>query len=220
MLTATPERYRTRVLRALCVAGSSTVEGVARRSGIGVGIVHGELLAAESVGLVAHCAATGRWSSTAIGRILLRRLTSAETVEGRRTRLAGLRPRLAELDVEVANLTSRWFLREGEAGDRGAATVINDHHDPIYDAAVLEDVARTHPDRITAIYAAVVVVPRMERYAGRLADAWRRARLGENAALGDPEHDAYFDVWAEFLRDFDALAGWSGSLPHKVRRAG
>ncbi|MEU7811760.1 hypothetical protein [Pseudonocardia sp. NPDC049154] len=44
-----------------------------------------------------------------------------------------------------------------------------------------------------AIYAAVVVVPRLERYVGRLADAWRRVRLGDHAALGDPEKDAYFD---------------------------
>ncbi|MCE3552896.1 hypothetical protein LWC33_15695 [Pseudonocardia sp. RS11V-5] len=206
MLTVAPQRYRADVLRALCVAGPSAVEAVARRSGIKTGIVHGELLAAEAVGLVVHCPATGRWSSSAAGRVMTKRLVSGEVDPGARTGLGSLARRLADLDREVAVLMSRWFLREGETDGEHGTVTINDHTDPIHDAAVLEEVSRSHPDRISAIYAAVVIVPRLERYAGRLADAWRRVRLGDHAALGDPDCDPYFDVWAEFLRDVHTLA--------------
>jgi hypothetical protein len=69
----------------------------------------------------------------------------------------------------------------------------------------VQDVAESHAERIAAIYRAVVLSTRLERYAGRLADAWRRVRLGDHAALAEPGEDAYFGVWAEFRKDVDTL---------------
>lgn len=204
MQIATAERYRTPVLQSLCVAGDADIDGVARRCGVAVGIVHGELVAAEALGLVTRCQATGRWSSTPVGRVVVRQLLSDETTETDVARLAALRARISGLETVVNDLMAQWFLRQHPREDGRPGVPINDHRDMVYDAAVLEAVAAAHAELIVGIYAAVVVVPSLERYAGRLADAWRRVRLGDHAALGEPGHDAYFDVWAEFLRELDA----------------
>jgi hypothetical protein len=204
--TVNPGSYQGAVLRALCLSGRSDLAGVVRRCGFSGGVVHGELLAAEAAGLVAECAATGQWHVTPIGSIVNATVAASELTDGARRKMHELQPRLKDLDTGLAALRARWFLREVAA--RGESMLVpNDHHDPLYDAAVLDDIRHTHPDRLSAMYAAVVLEPRLERYAGRLADAWRRVRRGDHAALGDADRDAYFDVWAEFVRDVAALAG-------------
>ena len=83
----------------------------------------------------------------------------------------------------------------------------NDHHDPGYDAAVVERLAAVH-DRVDPICAELAgVLRRFDGYGTRLGDALARVRVGEHDWFTSVRLASYHTVWFELHENLLATLG-------------
>jgi pyruvate,orthophosphate dikinase len=90
----------------------------------------------------------------------------------------------------------------------GGQTVMNDHSDPDYDAAVLGALSADVHTGICEILAAVSQqVDRLEGYRSRLETALRSIAEGALEMVAHPMKDSYHTVWFEMHEELIRLSG-------------
>lgn len=133
---------------------------------------------------------------TPAGRERLAELLAAERASVDRAAAEAVYERFTPVNADFKSALSQWQL--GRAG--GAA-------DPAGDAAVLASVKDVHQRVTPVIAAAAELLPRLSRYADRLAAALRLAAAGDLAWLSRPLVDSYHTVWFELHEELIGLAG-------------
>lgn len=77
----------------------------------------------------------------------------------------------------------------------------NDHADPDYDAAVIDELATFHAQFLPVLDTISNPLPRFARYAPRLDAALGRLQAGDPGAFARPMADSYHDIWMELHND-------------------
>lgn len=133
---------------------------------------------------------------TPAGRERLAELLAAERTGVDRAAAEAVYERFTPVNADFKSALSQWQL--GRAS--GAA-------DPAGDADVLASVQDVHQRVTPVIAAAAELLPRLSRYADRLAAALRLAAAGDLAWLSRPLVDSYHTVWFELHEELIGLAG-------------
>lgn len=201
---APPSDPRLLVLHGLRLKGAADVEALAEQAGVGVDEVRRQLVALTGDGLVAErdVAPVG-WSLTPGGRAAAERAVVAE-VEGAGARLAvtAAYDRFRTLNVTALDTCSRWQVREV-----GGRPVLNDHADPSYDAAVVDDLARLQDEADPLLDDLSSTLGRYRTYAPRLRRAVSRVEAGDGDWFTKPSLPSYHTVWFELHQDLLATLG-------------
>jgi hypothetical protein len=133
---------------------------------------------------------------TPAGRERLAELLAAERASVDHAAAEVVYERFTPVNADFKSALSQWQL--GRAS--GAAN-------PAGDADVLASVQDVH-ERVTPVIAAAAeLLPRLSRYADRLATALRLAAAGDLAWLSRPLVDSYHTVWFELHEELIGLAG-------------
>jgi pyruvate,orthophosphate dikinase len=207
---ATPEDC----LRVLAIKGMATIEGVAAATGTSPAAVRpaiDRLLGEASIEM-----AVGSYRLTADGR---RR--SAELLERERAAVgtdvaANWLDAFLDLDGEVKQTVTAWQLRP--AGE-SAEPVPNDHADAMYDAAVLERLARVAGAADALLRDVAATSSRFEIYRQRLASAAAAATAGDGRFVASPRVDSVHGVWFELHEELIRLAGRTRESEAEAGRA-
>jgi hypothetical protein len=133
---------------------------------------------------------------TSAGRERLAELLEAERTGVDRAAAEAVYERFTPVNADFKSALSQWQL--GRAS--GAAN-------PAGDADVLASVQDVHQRVTPVIAAAAELLPRLSRYADRLAAALRLAAAGDLAWLSRPLVDSYHTVWFELHEELIGLAG-------------
>ena len=133
---------------------------------------------------------------TPAGRERLAELLAAERASVDRAVAEAVYERFTPVNADFKSALSQWQL--GRAS--GAAN-------PAGDADVLASVQDVHQRVTPVIAAAAELLPRLSRYADRLATALRLAAAGDLAWLSRPLVDSYHTVWFELHEELIGLAG-------------
>jgi pyruvate,orthophosphate dikinase len=89
----------------------------------------------------------------------------------------------------------------------GGEQVINDHSDPAYDAAVLDELAQLHEDTNRWLQSLECPVSRVPQYLARFDRAMAAVRGGDTRFVASPRVDSYHSVWFELHEDLIRMAG-------------
>ncbi|MEO3818860.1 transcriptional regulator [Plantactinospora sp. B24E8] len=201
MTVLTDQRWL--VLHALRCIGFANLARIATATGLDAADVESELIDLAVAGLVRHEAGDfGGWGLTGAGRNADTTRTADELrTTGTRAAVTEAYDRFLPLNTELLDLCTAWQTRLVD----GIVTV-NDHHDPGYDARVL-DLFVTFDRRAEVVCTALsTVLPRYGRYRVRLADALARVTAGEREYLTD-HLEAYHTVWFQLHEDLLATLG-------------
>lgn len=108
---------------------------------------------------------------------------------------------------EVINRKLLALLTRWQSVPQAGTTVPNDHSDPAYDNAILDELGDLH-ERVEPILAAfAAAVPRLKVYADRLAAAYDRALAGDHDYVSGVRVDSYHMVWHELHEDLLRILG-------------
>ncbi|MFH8462562.1 hypothetical protein [Streptomyces sp. NPDC017991] len=199
-----PETAAFDVLHVLALKGMAATDLLVTGSRYAREDVLAELEKLRADGLATHLERRGLWRVTPEGRdrhaaLLDEDLTDEdptdhdEGVTG--DALARLRPGyelFLPLNDRFKELCTRWQLRDGTA---------NDHTDPAYDRARLDELGALHEESMPVVDRFTAVRPRFGRYTEGLTRALARLRGGEQQAFTGVLCDSYHDVWMELHRD-------------------
>ena len=106
------------------------------------------------------------------------------------------------LDGRMKVIVTAWQMREVDG-----APALNDHTDPVYDAAVLADLAALHVDADVWLANLTEELPRLGDYNARLSRAAALVDGGDHDYIASPRLDSYHNVWFELHEDLILLAG-------------
>lgn len=189
------------VLHALRLTGMAPAATLVARTGLDPGAVDDTLAAAAAAGLVTE--RTGRlpgWMLTANGRAEHARLLAAELEASRaRPAVERVEKEFLDLNLPFKQLCTRWQVRPDGSP--------NDHADPGYDRAVVDELGALHPRAVAVTAELAEALPRFGRYPDALSRAWRRVDAGEVRAFAAPLQDSYHDVWMELHQDLLSTLG-------------
>jgi hypothetical protein len=144
------------------------------------------------------------WSLTPAGRAEHARLLRRELdLTGARPVIATAYRRFRELNPRVLELTSRWQVRR-----IAGRLVRNDHTDPGYDAAVLDELADVHERAVPLCDDLAASLQRYRRYRPELDSALARARAGDGDHVAKPVLRSYHTVWFELHEDLLVTLGY------------
>lgn len=145
--------------------------------------------------------ARGRLKLTPQGRDDLDGRLAAERDDLDGGSIAALYHEFGEFNADLKALMTRWQLKDADTP--------NDHSDPDYDLAVVDDLASLDArfrDLLTRIVAAA---PRLGHYPARFGRALERIGAGDHSWFAKPLADSYHTVWFELHEDLIGLAGLS-----------
>ena len=146
--------------------------------------------------------AAGSFRLTADGKALGReRLASDAARWGDGTAQRALDDFLA-LDGRMKETVTAWQMRTVE----GTQT-FNDHSDPAYDAAILDNLDALHRDVADWAGPLEAGLPRLAVYRKRLDRAVAAAQDGDQRYVASPRVDSYHGVWFELHEELILLAG-------------
>ena len=106
------------------------------------------------------------------------------------------------VNTELKALITRW-----QTMTVAGQTVPNDHSDPDYDEAVIDDLGALHERAETVLRGLAAGVPRLDRYRERLDAALQQAEDGAHEWVSDARRDSYHTVWFELHEDLLRLLG-------------
>ncbi len=148
------------------------------------------------------------WALTTAGRIENERLLAAELaavapVDGvdARSIVQSVYDRFLALNRTMLAVCTRWQVKDANA------QVLNDHSDPAYDAAVVDELALLDAGVQPLLAELVVVLDRFGVHAGRLTHALERIRAGDQQWFTKPIMESYHTVWFELHEDLLASLG-------------
>lgn len=107
------------------------------------------------------------------------------------------------LDHRAKTIITRWQLVEEANGVR----VPNDHTDPKYDEAVINDLSTLTDDVAVWIGPLIIDLPRLQRYLVRLGTAIEHIGNDDHRYFASPIVDSFHSVWFEIHEDLIRLAG-------------
>lgn len=189
------------VLHGLVVKKAGTAEQIAAVLGLDEQEVRAALDEALASGDVAG--ARGTYMPTPAGRARLDAAYPQAYAQVRQdTAFTSAADRFEVVNRKLLALLTRW-----QAVPQAGSTVPNDHSDPAYDNAILDELGDLH-ERAEPILAAFAgAVPRLKVYAERLAAAYDRALAGEHDHVSGVRVDSYHTVWHELHEDLLRILG-------------
>ncbi len=205
----TGEDLRLLVLHGLRLAGFATSESVAAMYDLDPAAVRDELACLLAEGLVTTARVEGGRSALSdAGRrhgeeLLARQLDGATTATGESAQpiVDDAYRRFVELNQPFLDVCTRWQIVDQDP------VMLNDHDDPVYDAAVLERLGEIDT-RIEPICAQLEsVLGRFGRYRQGLTQALLRLRQGETEWLTKPTIMSYHTLWFQLHEDLLATLG-------------
>ena len=199
-----PSDPRLLVLHGLRLKGVVALDGLVEATGLPSAEVEPLLRQLEDEALVAlRTGALEGWSLTATGRDALDRLLAAEVdAAGVRSTVTGAYRRFRALNAGVLDACSRWQVR-----DVDGRPVVNDHADPAYDAAVVEDLARLQEAAEPVVDDLAAALDRYRPYGPKLRHAVDRVEAGERDWFTKPAMPSFHTVWFELHEDLLATLG-------------
>jgi DNA-binding MarR family transcriptional regulator len=199
-----PSDPRLLVLHGLRLKGVVALDGLVEATGLPSSEVEPLLRRLEGEGLVAlRTGALEGWSLTPTGRDALDRLLAAEVdAAGVRSTVTGAYRRFRALNAGVLDACSRWQVR-----DVDGRPVVNDHADPAYDAAVVEDLARLQEAAEPVVDDLAAALDRYRPYGPKLRHAVDRVEAGERDWFTKPAMPSFHTVWFELHEDLLATLG-------------
>lgn len=148
------------------------------------------------------------WALTPAGRVENERLLAAELdaappVDGvdARSIIQSVYDRFLALNGTMLAVCTRWQVKDANA------QVLNDHSDPAYDAAVIDELALLDAGVQPLLAELVVVLDRFGGYADRFTHALERIRAGDQQWFTKPIMESYHTVWFELHEDLLASLG-------------
>ncbi|MFE7031490.1 hypothetical protein ACFU9Y_14370 [Streptomyces sp. NPDC057621] len=197
-----PDTAAFDVLHVLALKGMAATDPLVAGSRYEREDVLAELEKLRADGLATHMERRGLWRVTPEGRdrhaALLDEDLTDDDVTGHdvtgdaRDRLRPGYELFLPLNDRFKELCTRWQLRDG---------VTNDHTDPAYDRARLDELGALHEESMPVVDRLTGVRPRFGRYTDGLTRALTRLRGGEQQAFTGVLCDSYHDVWMELHRD-------------------
>lgn len=194
------------VLHAVRILGFADTPAIAQRFGSDRANAAEILLDAQARGWVQHAAFADLqgWSLTDSGRVENERQLADELAStGNAGELRDAYRAFLPLNSRLQRACTNWQLRPTN-GDRLA---VNDHRDPAWDAAVLDELTAIDlalaplADRLGAI------LVRLRAYDTRFTAALRRARAGEGGWVDRTDVDSCHRVWFQLHEDLIATLG-------------
>jgi hypothetical protein len=194
------------VLHAVRILGFADTPAIAQRFGTDRADAAEIILDAEARGWVQHAAFADLegWSLTDSGRVENERQLADELAgTGNAGEIRDTYRVFLPLNSRLQRACTNWQLRPTN-GDRLA---VNDHRDPAWDAAVLDELTAIDlalaplADRLGAI------LVRLRTYDTRFTAALRRARAGEGGWVDRTDVDSCHRVWFQLHEDLVATLG-------------
>ncbi|MEV5412011.1 transcriptional regulator [Thermopolyspora sp. NPDC052614] len=194
------------VLHSVRIKGYADTPAIAHRFDLDPGQTLEALRDAEARGWVTHTgfADLQGWSLTEAGRAENERRLAAELASvGAADEVRAVYREFLPLNARLQKACTDWQLRPA-SGDPLAA---NDHSDPAWDAAVLDELGAI--DRALAPLADRLddVLLRFCGYDARFSAALRRARAGDGGWIDRTDIDSCHRVWFELHEDLIATLG-------------
>ena len=192
------------MLHGLRLKGAGDVEALAEQAGVDPRQVRRQLAALSGEGLAAErdVAPVG-WSLTPAGHAAADRAVAAEVeAAGARHAVSAAYDRFRSLNVTALETCSRWQVREVDG-----RPVLNDHADPSYDAAVVDDLARLQHAVDPVLGDLSSTLGRYHTYAPRLRRAVEKVEAGDGDWFTKPSLPSYHTVWFELHQDLLATLG-------------
>jgi len=203
-----PSSADLRVVHALRVRGFVDMPLVAEVAGMAVDEATLLLAALEAVGHARH--REGRmsgWMLTSDGRAHGEALLAGELDgAGCRGEVEGAYSRFLEGNQGFLGLCTDWQLRPDPA-DPAGGSIVNDHADPDYDAAVIGRLTEIDSAIQPVCAALAAVLERFGGYGERFATALDRVRGGDLDWFTKPMIDSYHTVWFELHENLLATLG-------------
>jgi hypothetical protein len=195
---------RLAVLHGLRLKGVAEVESVAEVAALPVARAQGVLAELAGTGLVVHREGRfGGWSITPSGRSEHERLVATEVDQaGVRDEIEAAYRRFLVLNPELLAVCTRWQVRDGDG-----SSVVNDHDDASYDAAVVEELAALHARALPVLDELAAQLPRFGRYRPALTEALTAVRAGQLDMFTKPLAPSYHTLWFELHEDLLATLG-------------
>lgn len=142
------------------------------------------------------------WALTPAGREEHERQLGAELDSlGIRRAVSSAHERFLELNDTMLAVCTRWQVKDAEA------QVLNDHADPAYDAAVIDELVALDDGVQPILVDLVAVLDRFAVYADRFVFALDKLRGGDNDWFTKPVMESYHTVWFELHEDLLATLG-------------
>jgi hypothetical protein len=199
-----PSDVRTLVMHGLRLKGFAEAAAVAEAVGVDEGDAKPILDQLVIDELAAHRdGKMSGFSLTRSGRAEHERLLAAELdASGARPAILDAYRRFLQLNGELLAVCTEWQLREVDG-----ESVMNDHTDEAYDAAVIEKLADLHR-RLEPICADLGrALDRLAGYGPRLGEALRLVQSGEIDWFTKPMIASYHTVWFEMHEDLLCTLG-------------
>jgi hypothetical protein len=201
---AAPSDPELHVLTGLRLKGFAESDVLAAATGLPADDVAKHLDAFEREGLVRH--RDGRvsgWTLSADGRAEGERRLATELDDlGIRDAVRQAYRDFLAHNGRLLDICTQWQVR-----DLDGAPVVNDHHDRVYDAAVLSELREVDEAVRPVINALADLLERFGDYGPRLENALDRVAAGEIDWFTKPTIDSYHTVWFELHENLLATLG-------------
>jgi hypothetical protein len=102
---------------------------------------------------------------------------------------------------EVVNTELKQLITDWQTMTVAGETVPNDHSDAEYDNRIIDRLGGLHERAEPMLAGLAAKLPRLKRYAERLANALDKAESGEIAYVSGAKIDSYHTVWFELHED-------------------
>ncbi len=208
------ESLEDAILQILSIKGSATREILAAALEVEVDAVAPIVDRLVTAGDLAPAKPVGFRPSDA-GRTRAAALLASDRdqlgVEFARAALVTFQP----FDTRMKNAVTDWQLRLD-----GTERVPNDHTHARWDASVVERLAASGSDAEIWLAELSLRLPRLQRYASRLAAALARVRDEDGRFVASPRVDSLHGIWFELHEDLIRLAGSSRAEELAAGRAG
>lgn len=192
------EHERFLAVHALKVRGVASAADLADITGTDLGPVLEELTGEELVKL--RTGRVGGYTLTKTGREAHPALLAGAVTDDERAGVAKTYEGFLPINGRFKDICTRWQMRDGGAEP-------NDHSDPDYDSAVIDDLAQVHEEVVAVLAPAADASARFGRYPVRFEAALQKVRDGDVAAFARPMSSSYHDVWMELHQDLMLTLG-------------
>ncbi len=199
-----PSDPRTLVMHGLRLKGFAEASAVAEVVAVSEADAkaHLDQLVADQLATYREGRMSG-FTLTAAGRAEHARLLSEELDgHGVRDAVHAAYAKFLGHNGDLLTVCTAWQLR-----DVDGESVINDHTDPVHDAAVIEQLAAVHGHVAPICAELAESLERFSAYGPRLADALGRVQAGDTAWFTKPMIASYHTIWFELHEDLLATLG-------------
>ena len=196
------------VLHALRLSGMARSEAVAERFGLDFAATEESLLDQQAYGRVNwnEFGSSAGWSLSDAGRAAGERLLAQELDGlGARATVTRLYERFLPYNARLLTAVTSWQIRATDEDP----FAMNRHHDAVWDAAVLAELAALSRDLQPIVDELTAVLPRFAGYGRRFRRAVARAADGDGEWVAAVGIDSCHTVWFELHEDFLATLGIS-----------